>query len=284
MVERLPYRQRRVGHVVDELVGVTEVLGVDLVDVEWQLVVDLHELLVLVLEGHLELRAEDLRVEEVLDPDAESGVLVHVGGADAPLRRADHGVTEEALHHRIQLAVVGHDQVGVAREKDLRGVDPPGPEGRHLLEEHLRVDDATVGDDGCHGGIQHAGGDQAEGEALVTDDDRVTGVVPSLVADDHVRLLGEEIGDLPFSLVTPLGTEDHRRGHERPPDVDYEASVDPPGRSSGARRSSGVGGPGKPDPGPSTAASTAHRGDDRLAGGLLRVYRVRPRPQSGSGR
>jgi hypothetical protein len=46
---------------------------------------------------------------------------------------------------------------------------------------------------------------QMDGIALALDHDRVSGVIAPLVTDDQVGFLGEVIGDLAFSLVTPLG-------------------------------------------------------------------------------
>jgi len=43
---------------------------------------------------------------------------------------------------------------------------------------------------------------------LAVDDERMTGVVTALVADDNVRVAGEQIDDLAFAFVTPLGADD----------------------------------------------------------------------------
>src|SRR5262245_8153077 len=51
---------------------------------------------------------------------------------------------------------------------------------------------------------------------LATDDQRVTGVVSAMEAYDHVGTLGEQIDDLPLSLVSPLRAQDDegvRRQH-----------------------------------------------------------------------
>ena len=50
-----------------------------------------------------------------------------------------------------------------------------------------------------------------EGAVLV--DDGVAGVVSALESDDHVRLLRQEVSDLPFALVAPLSTDDGRHRH-----------------------------------------------------------------------
>jgi hypothetical protein len=37
-----------------------------------------------------------------------------------------------------------------------------------------------------------------------------------LIANDQVGLLGEEVGDLAFTLVTPLHPDESDAGHQRP--------------------------------------------------------------------
>ena len=66
-----------------------EVLVGDLVGVQRELVEDLGQDLVLLLEHDIELLAEDLRVEQVLDANADSRRLVGVRGSDASLRGAE---------------------------------------------------------------------------------------------------------------------------------------------------------------------------------------------------
>ena len=47
----------------------------------------------------------------------------------------------------------------------------------------------------------------------LADDDRVPGVVAALVADDHVHLAGQDVGELALALVAPLGPDDHGGRH-----------------------------------------------------------------------
>ena len=51
---------------------------------------------------------------------------------------------------------------------------------------------------------------------LVADDERVPGVRAAAVADDHVGVLGEDVDDLPLSLVAPLRADHDDRGHVCP--------------------------------------------------------------------
>ena len=103
-----------------------QVLLGDLVAVEGEPVVDLGEQRVLLAQRELELLAEDLGVEEVLDAQAHAQRLVGVGGADAALGGAELVLAQVALGDAVELLVVRHDQVAVARELHARHVDALG--------------------------------------------------------------------------------------------------------------------------------------------------------------
>jgi hypothetical protein len=62
-------------------------------------------------------------------------------------------------------------------------------------------------------GIEDAGRDEVERVPLALDDDRVPGVIAALVPNDHIHVLGEEIGDLAFSFVSPLRADQRYARH-----------------------------------------------------------------------
>src|SRR6202034_2271050 len=103
--------------------------------------------------------------------------------------------------------------MGVAADHEPAGVHAPGGQPVDLFEEHPSVDDDTVADDRRDVGVQDAARDELEGEGLAVDDDAVPGVVTTLVAADDVHLACQEVGQLAFALVTPLGPDDHGYGH-----------------------------------------------------------------------
>ena len=81
-------------------------------------------------------------------------------------------------------------------------------EGQHWLgPDRPRPDDVE------RVGVEDAGRHEMQLERPVLIDDGVSRVVAALVPDDHVRLLREEVGDLPFAFVAPLGSDDGRHGH-----------------------------------------------------------------------
>ena len=185
----------------------------DLPGIQRQPVVHLGQDGVLLLERHVELLAEDLGVEEVLDPKPDPGRLVGVGGADAALGRAQRVLPQEALGHPVQLLVVGHDQVRVAADDQPAGVDPLGRQAVELGEQDGRVHHHAVPDDGRDVVVEDAARDQLEGEGLAVDHNAVAGIVAALIADDQVHFAGEQVGQLALPLVAPLGPDHNGCGH-----------------------------------------------------------------------
>ena len=185
----------------------------DLAGVQGQPVVHLGQDGVLLLEDDVELLAEDLGVEEVLDPEPDTGRLVGVGGADAALGRPEGVLAQEALRHPVQLLVVRHDQVGVAADHQPARVDALGRQAVELLEEDGRVHDDAVADDRRDVVVEDAARHQLQSEGLAVDHDAVAGIVATLVADHEVHLAGKEVGEPALPLVAPLGPDHHGCGH-----------------------------------------------------------------------
>ena len=206
-VDRVVDHRREPRYVREIPVG--EFLGV-----EPEAVVHLREHAVLLAQREVELLAENLRVEQVLHTQADAPGLVAVRRADATLGRAELVLPEVALGDAVELLVVRHDQVRVARYPHQPGVDLLRLEHVELVEEHRGLDHDTVADHRRDPGVQDAAGDELELEHLAVDDDGVARVVPALIADAHRGFLGEVVGEAAFAFVTPLHTDDHCARHQ----------------------------------------------------------------------
>ena len=188
-----------------------------------------------------DLLLEDLLVEQVLDADPEPRGLVGVAGADAAAGGADLQLAELDLARVVEQHVVGHDQVRVGRDPQRAGVDVAAAQIVELVGQDLRVDHDPVADHAQLARVQDARRHQVQLPGLAVADDRVAGVVAALEADDRVRPLGEQVGDLALAFVAPLGADDHdsrhffssvgARGHAAPrdarPDPLIAVSADP---------------------------------------------------------
>ena len=212
-VERLVEQQAGVGDHRAQALGVAEQVVDDLVDRDRAAVVDLHQQVVLLVQRTLDLLAQDVLVEQVLDADADAVDLVGVRRADAATGRADLALAEKALGDLVERAVVLRDDVGVRAHEQLRDVDAALDERVELVEQHLDVDDDAVGDDRDDAVGQNAGRQQVQRVLLVADDDRVAGVVAAVELDDVVDAAAEQVGGLALALVAPLGADDHDCWH-----------------------------------------------------------------------
>jgi hypothetical protein len=201
--------------------------------VDGQSVVHLGEDAVLLPQGEVQLLPEDLRVEQVLDSQADAHRLVGVRGTDAALGGAQLRVAEIPLVQPVQLLVVRHDQVRIAREPEATRLDAAGLERVELGEQHVRVHDHAVADDRHDPGVEDPARHELELEHLAVDDERVPGVVAALVADAQRSLFRQVVGEPTLALVTPLGADDHCSRHDRsPPDTsEFVARIGPAPRS-----------------------------------------------------
>ncbi len=104
-------------------------------------------------------------------------------------------------------------------------------------EQCRQVHDDPVSDHAIHAGPQDAGRYEMEDRLFLTDDKRVTGVVPALETDHYLRPLGQKIDDLPLAFVTPLGTDDdYAPAHRSPVSREQRIEATAPWRCSPPRR------------------------------------------------
>ena len=179
-----------------------------------QPVVHLGQDRVLLLERDVELLSEDLRVEEVLHAETRPQRLVGVCRPDPPLGRSELVLAEPTFGQGVELLVIRQDQMRIAADEETGAVDALRRQPVELSEQHSGIDDDTVPDDGRDVVVEDAARHQLQCEGLTADDDRVPRVVPALVADDDLHLLGDEVGELSLALVTPLGADHDGCGHD----------------------------------------------------------------------
>ena len=139
--------------------------------------------------------------------------LVRVGRADALTGRAELLPAALALVESVDRDVPWHQEMRPVRDAQVAGADAVALEIRELFAEHLKIHDRAGADDAKRVRIEDARRHEMQLEGAVLVDDRVAGVVATLEADDHVRLLRQEVRDLALALVTPLGPDDGGHWH-----------------------------------------------------------------------
>ena len=210
----LVQKLRRLGHVGFQDARVGKILFADLVHRVGVQPVDLLQDGVLLRERRFQLQPEDLLVQQILHADALAGHLVLVARADTALGGADLVVAKALLVRAVEILVVGHDDVRVAADLEVLARDALGLEHGHLLDEHAGVDHHAVADHGRGMLVHHTGGHEVQRQLLVSVDDRVTGVVATLVAHHIVVFARNEVGDLAFAFVSPLSADEHCSRHD----------------------------------------------------------------------
>ena len=163
-------------------------------------------------------------VGQVADAYSATAGLVLIARSDATRGRADALRPEPVLGHRLEVTVIGEDDVRAAADEQASGgVDATGVELVDLGEERRGVDHDPVADDAGNARVQYAGGNQVQDELVAVDDHGVTGVVPSLRTGDDGEGRAEQVHDLALALVSPLRSKDgevtccgHRHPAKRP--------------------------------------------------------------------
>ncbi len=109
------------------------------------------------------------------------------------------------------------DEVGAGGHPEPRAVDSATLQHVDFVEKGREVDDNSISDDRGDRVVENTARHQLQRVALLTDNDGVTSVVAALVSDDHRVFLGQQVDDLGFALVTPLGADDDGDGHGHAP-------------------------------------------------------------------
>ena len=201
------------GHIRLEDAGVRQVLLADLLDRVGVQTVDLLQDGVLLDKRRLDLQAEDLLVHEVLDADALASHLILVARADAALGGADLVIAQALLVGAVKILVVRHDDMRVAADLEVLAGDALSLEHGHFLDQHAGIHHHAVADDGNGVLVHDAGGHQVKRQLLVAVDNGMACVVAALITDDVIVFASNEIGDLAFAFVAPLGANQNGAGH-----------------------------------------------------------------------
>ena len=169
--------------------------------------------------GRFQSLSQGFGVEERGELDTSSGQLVFVTGADTPSGCSDGKRASEGFSKTVGQAVVGENHVGVfAEEEPSLQRETALLQLLFLPEEGLGVDDDPPVDHAGHIGMEDSGGDEVENQLTAGEEDRVPGVVASLVADGNLEILGKKVDDFPFPFVSPLKADNGVvGGHSLPP-------------------------------------------------------------------
>lgn len=160
-----------------------------------------------------ELLFEPLRPGQIDAADSGAVHLVGVGGADAALGRADFFRAGAGFLQRVGALVIFENQLGAVRQADVVDREALGGDALHLFDQAEHVDDEAVADDVDDVRTEDSGGNQVQHIVLVADFDGVPRVVAALEADHHIHIARQNVDELAFPFVAPLGSDQNVNRH-----------------------------------------------------------------------
>jgi hypothetical protein len=112
------------------------------------------------------------------------------------------------LRHLFHQPVKREDHVRAVADAQLAAdVDAGGFQHADLIQQGGEIDHHAVADDGLDSGPQNSAGNQFQNELLFPDENRVAGVMATLIARHDVEALGKQIDHFSFAFVAPLRAE-----------------------------------------------------------------------------
>ena len=156
-----------------------------------------------------------LRVVQLPGEDSLFLVLVRIERGDALPGGAVLFVGQASFLQRVQLPVPGQKQRGPVTDFQVFRADRHAffPQGFDLDPEVFGVQRDTVAQNIHNAGVKNAGGQQMQRKLPIVVDDGVARVAASLIADDHVKVLRQQIDHAALALVAPVDAHDRTGFH-----------------------------------------------------------------------
>ncbi|MNG62431.1 hypothetical protein D3C79_206340 [compost metagenome] len=193
-----------------EQLSVFLALGQGLFELDGRLFVVTNQHEVVVIHQLTQLVFEARHVQQVANTQATTSNLVFVRRADAATGGTDLQLATGLFTGLVQRHVEGQDQrAGRADTQTLAHRYAFLFQLGDLAQQGVRCNHHAVADQALHAFAQHARRDQVQHGLLTVDHQGVASVVATLVAHYGGSMFGQQINDLAFALITPLGAQDY---------------------------------------------------------------------------
>jgi hypothetical protein len=105
--------------------------------------------------------------------------------------------------------MIGKNQVTpVGNEKPSRDFNAGGANGIGFLKKCDRIQHHAYADNAEHSIVKYSGWDKVEDVAIVSEFNRVAGIVSALITGHTVEFSGEDVDDFAFAFISPLEAYD----------------------------------------------------------------------------
>ncbi len=86
----------------------------------------------------------------------------------------------------------------------------------YLFQKCFGVDDNSIPDDTQLARMKYPGRNEVKNDFFLVDDNRVAGIVSSLIAGHCIKGRSQKVDYLPLALITPLGADNEQISHKSP--------------------------------------------------------------------
>ena len=155
-------------------------------------------------------------VTRIASADTDPAHLVGVSGTDATQRRTELVVTTHCLGDRIVALVPREDEVRSTRHLEVRTRVATRFEHVDFVEQRRQVNNDSVGDHRNDVRVQNSRRHELQRILLAIDDHGMARVVAALIAHDVGVLFRQQVDDLGFAFVAPLGSDNDSDWHDAP--------------------------------------------------------------------
>src|SRR3989338_3906474 len=176
--------------------------------------VDFLKEFVLFQQAFFEFFAKKRPVAKIRDTDAGTRGLIGITGADASPGGADFCEAFLGLAQAVACFMIRKDKVGpVADEETPFDRDPFLIQVVNFLQQRVWVNHHAVSDHAANIFVKNSRRNKMQHKLTAFLDNRMTRIVAALVADDVIRVLGEDVDDFSLAFVAPLRADNDGIGH-----------------------------------------------------------------------
>src|SRR5581483_6463424 len=168
----------------------------------------------LLIFGKRAIELPEVYIDKVRNTYAAARNLVLITRTNAARCGSDGDTVFAPFRNLFYGAVKRKDNVSTVTDFELRfDIDARGFETGDLFQQRSRIYDNSIADDREHARTENAAGDELEDEFFFAYEDRMAGIVATLIASDCGKSFREQIDDLPFTFVAPLRSQDYQITH-----------------------------------------------------------------------
>ncbi len=149
------------------------------------------------------------KIPKVTDAYTHAGHLVSIAGTNPSLGGSNHAAFFLVIFtEAVEKLVVRQNQMSLFRNKKTPlHINAFFLQDIHFFKKRLRINDNTVANHTDLVFVENARRNQMQDMRLIVKLHGMSGIVTALVADDNIALARQNIDNLSFSFIAPLGAD-----------------------------------------------------------------------------